>query len=289
MAGFQAFFAALPDPRAANARHRLDEILMVALIATLCGAQTCVDIAAFARAKLPLLRRFLCLAHGAPSHDTFSRVFQALDPDASKTLSIASWPPSLKLRTARAPPSRAAPPHRSRRQIRASGGRGRPSHHAAPPRHRLGHEQRLVLAQRHARNRSEVSAARAILALLDLRGTASRLTLCREPRHRRSHSEGAGDYALILKGNRGPLHDAARDRLANLDPEEAACTIETEHGRYEERCAWVCEVPAGPRSTAFPGCVPLRASMVCAAARMRPTRRRAVRSATWRSLVFSPR
>ncbi len=115
-------------------------------------------------------------------------------------------------------------------------------------------EQRLVLAQRHARNRSEVSAARAILALLDLRGTCVTADALHGSRATAAAIlKGAGDYALILKGNRGPLHDAARDRLANLDPEEAACTIETEHGRYEERCAWVCEVPGWAEKYGFPG------------------------------------
>ena len=43
MGEMQAFLAAVPDPRAANARHPLDEILLVALAATLSGARTCVD------------------------------------------------------------------------------------------------------------------------------------------------------------------------------------------------------------------------------------------------------
>ena len=53
---------------------------MIALLATLCGAETCVDMALFGRAKEPLLRRFLTLPGGVPSHDTFSRLFRLLDP-----------------------------------------------------------------------------------------------------------------------------------------------------------------------------------------------------------------
>ena len=63
-------------------RHDLLEILLIALAATLCGAEGCVDMALFGRAKKPLLRRFLRLGGGIPSHDTFSRVLRLLDPDA---------------------------------------------------------------------------------------------------------------------------------------------------------------------------------------------------------------
>ena len=83
MERFRACFAELEDPRTGNAqRHELDEIIMIALLATLCGAETGVDMALFGRAKEPLLRRFLTLPGGIPSHDTFSRLFRLLDPVA---------------------------------------------------------------------------------------------------------------------------------------------------------------------------------------------------------------
>jgi hypothetical protein len=87
MERFRACFAELDDPRTGNAqRHALDEIIMIALLATLCGAETCVDMALFGRSKEPLLRRFLRLPGGVPSHDTFSRVFRLLDPVAFRGL-----------------------------------------------------------------------------------------------------------------------------------------------------------------------------------------------------------
>jgi hypothetical protein len=57
-------------------------MLLISLAATLSGAETCVDMALFGRAKEPFLRRFLRLEGGIPSHDTFSRLFRLLDPDA---------------------------------------------------------------------------------------------------------------------------------------------------------------------------------------------------------------
>jgi hypothetical protein len=81
MNGFAAAFSTLSDPRRPNARqHQLLDILAIAFCACLCGAESCVDMAEFAEAKQEVLREFLDLAGGPPSHDTFSRVFRMLDP-----------------------------------------------------------------------------------------------------------------------------------------------------------------------------------------------------------------
>ena len=78
MNGFAAAFSALSDPRRPNARlHKLLDILAIAFCACLCGAESCVDMAEFAQAKEDVLREFLTLEGGPPSHDTFSRVFRA--------------------------------------------------------------------------------------------------------------------------------------------------------------------------------------------------------------------
>jgi hypothetical protein len=79
MEWFAACFAELEDPREDNARHALNEILIIAVCAMLCGAEDCSDMALFGRAKEAFLRQFLELRHGIPSHDTFSRVFRLLD------------------------------------------------------------------------------------------------------------------------------------------------------------------------------------------------------------------
>src|SRR5260370_42138624 len=82
MGKFKKIFRRLRDPRADNARHDLVEVLVIALAAVLCGADSCSDMAEFGQAKEELLRRLLRLEHGIPSHDTFSRVFRLLDPEA---------------------------------------------------------------------------------------------------------------------------------------------------------------------------------------------------------------
>ena len=76
-----SFFRDLPDPRASNTQHSLCDIILIALAATLCGAQSCVEYAQFGRSKQALLERLIG-PFDPPSHDTFSRVFRSLDPAA---------------------------------------------------------------------------------------------------------------------------------------------------------------------------------------------------------------
>ena len=79
---FIEFWEGLQDPRTGNAAlHDFHEILAIAMCAVLCGAQGSVDMGLFAKSKEPFLRGFLKLAHGVPSHDTFSRLFRMVEAD----------------------------------------------------------------------------------------------------------------------------------------------------------------------------------------------------------------
>src|SRR5258708_24743612 len=71
----------ITDPRVDRTKdHLLHDILLLAILAMLCGAETFVDFQDFGKAKETWLRTFLKLPHGIPSHDTFGRVFALLDP-----------------------------------------------------------------------------------------------------------------------------------------------------------------------------------------------------------------
>ena len=73
-------FVGVIDPRTGPAqRHDLHEMIVMALCAVLCGADTWVDIADWAEDNADWLKRYLILAHGTPSYDTFGRVFRILD------------------------------------------------------------------------------------------------------------------------------------------------------------------------------------------------------------------
>src|SRR3984957_19787357 len=77
------YFTELEDPRREQCRiHQLDDMIFISICAVTCGADTWLDIAAYARAKIDWLETVLTLPGGVPSHDTFRRVFCLLDPVA---------------------------------------------------------------------------------------------------------------------------------------------------------------------------------------------------------------
>ena len=78
-----ACWGELDEPRTGNAGlHDFHEMLFIALCSVLCGGQGTVDMALFAKSKERYLRGVLTLANGAPSQDTFSRLFRQIDPEA---------------------------------------------------------------------------------------------------------------------------------------------------------------------------------------------------------------
>ncbi len=84
-------FAELDDPRVERTRrHKLVDILAIAICATICGADSWVRIELFGRSKLAWFQSFLELPHGIPSHDTFGDVFARLDPVQLQNCCI-SW------------------------------------------------------------------------------------------------------------------------------------------------------------------------------------------------------
>ena len=77
------YFSGLPDPRHHRGRrHRFDELIVIAILAVICATDNWQEVAQFARAKRKWLKTFLELPHGIPSHDTFGRVFAAIQPEA---------------------------------------------------------------------------------------------------------------------------------------------------------------------------------------------------------------
>ena len=72
-----SYFATVDDPRKERTRdHALLDIIVIALAAIICGADSWVAVAEFGRFKQAWLRTFLDLPNGIPSHDTFGRVTQ---------------------------------------------------------------------------------------------------------------------------------------------------------------------------------------------------------------------
>ena len=84
-------FETVEDPRIERSKeHLLIDILTIAILAVICGANGWVGIESYGQAKYQWLKRFLALPNGIPSHDTFARVFARLNPEQLQE-SFLSW------------------------------------------------------------------------------------------------------------------------------------------------------------------------------------------------------
>ena len=68
----------------------LKDILVIAILAVIAGAEGWEDIENYGYAKQQWLEEFLELPHGIPSDDTFRRVFERIDPSALEQ-SFTRW------------------------------------------------------------------------------------------------------------------------------------------------------------------------------------------------------
>ena len=235
MEGLKACFEGLQDPRTGNAeRHDLLEMLMIALCTVLCGGEDCTDMAEFARTKLEFLRGFLKLEHGAPSHDTFSRLFRLLDPEQFRDCFQR-----FMARFAEACQGVVAIDGKVLRRSfdKVS---GKSALHMVSA---WGCEQRLVLGQIATDAKSnEITALPKLLKMLSLEGsivTVDALNCQREIAQQVIDQKG--DYVLALKGNQGTLHDDVRTFLDDPKTElsVSASTVDGDHGRIETRTAMI--------------------------------------------------
>lgn len=232
-------FQPIPDPRQlAKCEHRLVDLLVIAAATLLCGGEGFNDMELFARTRLPWLKTFLELPGGPPGHDTFNRLFQALDPQAFLD-AFVRWVESVRL------------PHAG--EVVALDGKA--LRRAVRPGQSVRHlisvwacENRLVLGQRQVDDKSnEITAVPALLRALDLAGcivTADALhcqkTIAKEI------TEADADYVLALKGNQGTVHDEVKTYLDDACGREAVelatlVTTDKDHGRVEVRRYWQSE------------------------------------------------
>jgi predicted transposase YbfD/YdcC len=234
-------FADLPDPRIDRTkRHALLDILTIAVCAVLAGADSWVDVERFGRAKLAWFRTFLALPHGIPSHDTFGRVFAALDPEAFERCFLA-WVQSVMPATASG-------------VIAIDGKTVRRSHDQAAGRQALhlvsawASTSGLVLAQVATEaHQTELAAMPVLLeglaleeAVVTIDAMGCQTALALQIRHR------GGDYVLALKDNQPTLHELVADHFAVGEParNRIARTLTKDHGRLEIRTCRVTDDPA---------------------------------------------
>lgn len=240
------YFADLPDPRVDRAKkHLLGDILVIALSAVICGANSWEEVETFGDAKEGWLKRFLSLPNGIPSHDTFYRVFARLDPAAFGAC-VAAWMGAVCEATGLRHVAIDGKAVRSAPRATFSGCLHLVSAWAA--------ESRLILGQQAVADGShEIAAIPELLRVLELKGALVTLDAagCQKEIARQVRDQG-GDYLLAVKGNQPTLCDAVHavfDRACEADfagvRHDGHEAVESGHGRNEERYVTVIYDPQG--------------------------------------------
>lgn len=236
-------FHDLVDPRIERTkRHRLLDIVTIALCAVLAGAESWVEVEAWGRVKLPWLRTWLDLPNGVPSHDTFGRVFARLDP-AQLEAGLLRWARELAAGSGAAGGVVAI----DGKTVRAA---RQPGERAAHLLSAWASANRLVLAQEAvAPDGNEITAIPALLAQLDLTDQVVTIdAIGCQPAIAKQIVQAGGDYVLALKENRPELLRNAADSFALAAPAIGSRTIDKGHGRIEVR---TCRTIADPALLAW--------------------------------------
>lgn len=233
-------FVSISDPRSARqVRHDLSELLTVAVCAVLCGADEFSDIEAWARERIDWLRGFLALENGVPSHDTFARVFAALNPrefEAAFRRWVSQLIPALGCDAVVAIDGKS-----SRRSM--TRGAASPLHMVSAFATGIG----LVLGQTATAEKSnEITAIPQLLATLALEGCIVTIDAMGTQRDiAKTIREGGADYVLCVKDNHPKLVESFLLAQAGvggaLKPESMSESVENSHGRREVRRCWAFE------------------------------------------------
>jgi predicted transposase YbfD/YdcC len=248
--------ATVPDPRIA--RHRwpkLSDILVIAICAVLCGAESYPAIEDFGDARATWLREFLELPAGIPSHDTFNRVLRLLAPEACQ-----AWFPRWRQAVAEVTAGEVVALDGKVLRRSFAKGTGKQAIHMVSA---WASANGVVLGQRKVDTKSnEITAIPALLALLLLKGGIVTIDAMGCPRAIAEQIVAQGaDYVLALKGNQPTLAQAVEGVFLS-GPEAEAQRMESAyseqpeqgHGRKETRRAWLsAAVPAEVHAVAWPG------------------------------------
>ena len=238
-------FANLTDPRTGHAKlHKLIDVMVIAICAVICGADSWVDVEMFGKAKKDWLSRLLELPNGIPSHDTFGRVFARLDPVQFEER-FEEWVQSVNEVT-------------GGQVVAIDGQTLRRSHDRAAGKSAIhmvsawASANRLALGQTKVDERSnETTAIPELLRTLDVSGCTVTIDAmgCHKEIATTIIDRGA-DYILALKQNQPQLHQDvtepfAQARQSGFDylDHDFHETVNKGHGGTETRRCWSVSDP----------------------------------------------
>jgi predicted transposase YbfD/YdcC len=239
------FLLSVEDPRVERTkRHRLRDILLLAICGVICGADGWVEIEEFGKAKEAFFTEWLDLPNGIPSHDTFGRVLGLLDPKQFEA-SFFQWVQGIA--------------QTIKGVIAVDGKTLRRSQDEANGKKALhlvsawASQNRLVLAQLATEEKSnEITAIPVLLKQLALAGCIVTIDAMGAQTKIAEHIvEQEGGYALALKDNQGNLYEEVKVTVALAEKDgfpdqhwQADRQVEKGHGRLEIREYWTLSDPA---------------------------------------------
>ena len=237
-------FEGLADPRRGNAKaHIFLEILIIAILAMICGADGWSDVELFGKNKKAWLKTFLKLPKGIPSHDTFGRVFAKLKPEEFQQRFI-EWVQAVESLTAG-------------QVIAVDGKKLRRSHDQAAGKAAIymvsawATQNQLVLGQTKVAGKSnEITAIPELLQVLDISGCIVTIdAIGTQTEIVETIREGGSDYLLAVKENQAHLFEDVQYLFEALDtaqgmksaPYQYAKSVNKGHGRIETRECWATD------------------------------------------------
>ncbi|BDA66669.1 transposase ISAs1 family protein [Calothrix sp. PCC 7716] len=195
------FFENVKDPRVERTkRHKLIDIITIAICAVICGAETWIAIETYGQEKKEWLEKFLELSNGIPSHDTFARVFAKINP-ASFQECFLEWIKSIAQIT-------------NGEVIAIDGKKLRRSYNKKSSQHAINMvsawavSNRLVMGQLKVDNKSnEITAIPELIKVLDISGCIVTIdAIGCQKEIVKTITKQEGDYVIALKSNQGNLY-----------------------------------------------------------------------------------
>ena len=231
---FKDCFAQINDPRShINKLHELNDVLVICIVAVICGAETWKQMEEFAQSKEKFLKSFLELPNGIPSDDTINRVVSAIDTNEFEQAFI-EW--TNKIISEKF----------SRDIISIDGktARGAKSHGEKSPIHIVSawaSKQNIVIGQVKVNDKSnEISAIPELLDLLFIEGDivtidamGTQTAIAKKIREKEAH------YILAVKDNQKELRQEIEDEFRFGTSIDTIEHLDFGHGRIETR---VCSV-----------------------------------------------
>jgi len=240
---FLRFFSELPDPRGVNIIHKLPDIIVIAVMAVICGADGWAEVAYFGQCKNEWLKTFLELPGGIPSHDTFGRVFALLNPDAFERCFVAWMSTLVELSGGRLV---AIDGKSIRRSFEHAWDKSGMSHMVSALINQG--DNRIVFGQIAVSDKSnEITAIPKLLELMDIKGAVVTIDAMGTQREIADKIvAGGGDYVLPVKDNQPSLNEKVsalmnEAALGDVDGLKVGYFEQQDesHGRIETRRTWV--------------------------------------------------